>query len=370
MASRLDTARALQVKSALVVDVAHAAGLKRADIAMDGDRDVWYHDAVPAQPPECAPAWVDAEHPLFLLYTSGSTGTPKGVQHSTGGYMVYAATTSKYVFNLAPGDVYWCTADCGWITGHSYLVYGPLLNGVASLVFEGVPNYPDCGRFWAVVAKWRVKQFYTAPTAIRALMGHGDAAVTPHDRSSLEARPRARRRPPPFPFVANHLGSTMRGRPPRAVSGPSLVGARRGARPRCRFWAPLASRSIRRRGGGTTRPWARAAARSWTRGGRRRRGGHMLTPLPGAWAEKPGSATLPFFGAAPALLDPESGEELHGPAEGVLCFKQARPVATLPLAVLASRCLSDAQPAGLCCARTVLCACGRARVAHAPRGGA
>lgn len=174
--------------SALVLDVAHASEVKRADIQMVGGRDVWYDDAIPGQPAECEPEWVTAEHPLFLLYTSGSTGQPKGVEHSTGGYMVYSATTCKYVFNLSPGDVYWCTADCGWITGHTYLTYGPLLNGVTSLVFEGVPSYPDFGRLWEVVAKHKVKQFYTAPTAIRALMCMGDAPVQKHDCSSLEAR--------------------------------------------------------------------------------------------------------------------------------------------------------------------------------------
>ena len=127
-----------------------------------------------------------AEHSLFLLYTSGSTGQPKGVEHTTAGYMLYAATTCKYVFNMVAGDVYWCTADCGWITGHTYLTYGPLLNGVTSLVFEGVPSYPDHGRLWEVVAKHKVKQFYTAPTAIRALMCMGDDPVQKHDCSSLE----------------------------------------------------------------------------------------------------------------------------------------------------------------------------------------
>jgi acetyl-CoA synthetase len=155
---------------------------------MEGGRDVWYHDVIPPQPATCPPEWVHAEHPLFLLYTSGSTGKPKGVLHTTAGYMLYAATTCKYVFNMKPGDVYWCTADCGWITGHTYLTYGPLLNGVASLVFEGVPSYPGHGRLWEVVAKHKVQQFYTAPTAIRALMCHGDDYVTAHDRSSIEVR--------------------------------------------------------------------------------------------------------------------------------------------------------------------------------------
>jgi acetyl-CoA synthetase len=174
------------MKSLLVVNVEHAADIRKATTAMMPGRDVWYHEGVATQPSDCPPVWVPAEHPLFLLYTSGSTGSPKGVQHSTAGYMVFAAATCKYVFNLRPKDVYWCTADCGWITGHTYLTYGPLLNGVASVVFEGVPNYPDCGRLWEVVAKWNVQQFYTAPTVIRALMSHGDEPVQRHDRSSLE----------------------------------------------------------------------------------------------------------------------------------------------------------------------------------------
>lgn len=176
----------VQVKTGLVLDVEHASGFSRENTNMEAGRDVWYQDVVPGQAPTCDPVWVDAEHPLFLLYTSGSTGSPKGVQHNTGGYMVMAATTSKYVFNLKPRDVYWCTADCGWITGHTYLTYGPLLNGVASVVFEGVPSYPDCGRFWEVVDKYKVKQFYTAPTAIRALMSHGEEPVAKFDLSSLE----------------------------------------------------------------------------------------------------------------------------------------------------------------------------------------
>ena len=175
-----------------MLDVKHASGINRADIPMEGDRDVWYDEVIPQQPAECEPLWVPSEHPLFLLYTSGSTGMPKGVQHNTGGYMVYAATTCKYVFNMKPGDVYWCTADCGWITGHTYLTYGPLLNGVASLVFEGVPTYPGVDRCWQVVDKHRVKQFYTAPTAIRSLMSHGDGPVKQHARASLEVRAGAR----------------------------------------------------------------------------------------------------------------------------------------------------------------------------------
>ena len=142
------------------------------------DRDVWYHDVVEAASTDCPPEEMDAEDPLFILYTSGSTGKPKGVVHTTGGYLLYAAMTHKYVFDYQEGEVYWCTADVGWVTGHSYIVYGPLANGATSVMFEGVPNFPDASRFWQVVDKWKVNSFYTAPTAIRMLMGQGDEFVT------------------------------------------------------------------------------------------------------------------------------------------------------------------------------------------------
>eukprot|EP00892_Ulva_mutabilis_P006453 jgi/Ulvmu1/417/UM001_0424.1 len=276
-ACRISKARDAPVSSVLVLDVKHASGIRRDDVAFDGGRDVWYDDVIPQQPPSCEPLWVPSEHPLFLLYTSGSTGTPKGVQHNTGGYMVYAATTCKYVFNMKPGDVYWCTADCGWITGHTYLTYGPLLNGVASLVFEGVPTYPGVDRCWEVVKKHSVKQFYTAPTAIRSLMSHGDEPVKRHDRSSLE--------------ILGTVGEPIN---------------------------PEAWRWYEEVVGESNCPIVDTWWQTET-------GGHMITPLPGAWAEKPGSATLPFFGVLPAILDPESGKELEGEAEGVLCIKQAWP---------------------------------------------
>jgi acetyl-CoA synthetase len=156
------------------------------DVPMKEGRDVWYEDVMAKADPVCEPEWVDAEDPLFILYTSGSTGKPKGVLHTTGGYMVYAATTFKYIFDYHPGDVWWCTADIGWVTGHSYIVYGPLANGATSIMFEGVPTYPDAGRFWDVVDKYKVTQFYTAPTAIRALMREGDEIVAKRDLSSLK----------------------------------------------------------------------------------------------------------------------------------------------------------------------------------------
>jgi acetyl-CoA synthetase len=172
----------------LLLDLKHAPSACKQGATFVKGRDVSYADAILAQSDQCTPEWVDSEHPLFLLYTSGSTGRPKGVQHSTGGYMVTAAAGVKYAHGVAPRDVFWCVADCGWVTGHTCLAYGPLLNGAAALVFEGVPSYPDHGRLWQVVARWRVKQIYLAPTAIRSLMRHGDAHVKRHDRSSLEVR--------------------------------------------------------------------------------------------------------------------------------------------------------------------------------------
>ena len=156
-----------------------------SEIEMKKGRDVWFYDEVEKQSLDCPVEWMDAEDPLFILYTSGSTGTPKGVQHNVGGYMVYTGITFKYIFDYHDNDIYWCTADIGWVTGHSYIVYGPLSQGATSLMFEGVPNYPDPGRFWATVDKWKVNQFYTAPTAIRALMAHGEEWVEKYDLSSL-----------------------------------------------------------------------------------------------------------------------------------------------------------------------------------------
>ncbi|MCG8617160.1 MAG: acetate--CoA ligase, partial [Desulfobacterales bacterium] len=156
-----------------------------SEVEMYPDRDVWWHEAASTQPKDCPVEWMDAEDPLFILYTSGSTGTPKGVQHNVGGYMVYTGTTFKYIFDYHDGDIYWCTADIGWVTGHSYIIYGPLSQGATSLMFEGIPTYPDPGRFWAVVDKWKVNQFYTAPTAIRALMAQGEEWVAKYDLSSL-----------------------------------------------------------------------------------------------------------------------------------------------------------------------------------------
>lgn len=246
------------------------------DIAWNEQRDFWYEDLVERQANDAEPEVMDSEDPLFILYTSGSTGKPKGVLHTTGGYLLQAAMTHKYVFYYQEGDVYWCTADVGWVTGHSYIVYGPLTNGATTLMFEGVPTYPDASRCWQVIDKHGVNSFYTAPTAIRALMGAGDDFVTKTSRASLKI-----------------LGSVGEPINPEAwewyyrVIGDS----------RC----PIMD------------TWWQTET-----------GAHMLTPLPGAIDLKPGSATVPFFGVQPVLLDAE-GKEVIGAGEGNLCIKAAWP---------------------------------------------
>ncbi len=230
-----------------------------AKVAWNAARDVWYHELVDVQTPQCEPAQMDAEDPLFILYTSGSTGKPKGVQHSTAGYLLHAAITHKYVFDYHDGDVYWCTADVGWVTGHSYIVYGPLANGATTLMFEGITTYPDASRFWQVIDKHRVNIFYTAPTAIRQLMGQGDDFVTRTSRGSLKL-----------------LGSVGEPINPEAWEWYyNVVGDRR---------CPIVD------------TWWQTET-----------GGIMITPLPGATDLKPGSATKPFFGVTPALVD-EAGK--------------------------------------------------------------
>ena len=228
--------------------------------------------------PDCPPRPMGAEDPLFILYTSGSTGKPKGVVHTTGGYLVYAAMTHQYTFDYHDGDVFWCTADVGWVTGHSYIVYGPLANGGTTLMFEGVPTWPDAGRFWEVCAKHRVTQFYTAPTAIRALMGQGPEWVDKHDLSSLKLLGTVGEpiNPEAWVWYDKHVG---KGRCPIVDT----------------FWQTET-------------------------------GGHMITPLPGAIPTKPGSATLPFFGVEPAVLQADSGKVIDGNGvEGVLCFADSWP---------------------------------------------
>ena len=248
-----------------------------ADVPWREGRDVWYHELVDSQPTAFAPAVMDAEDPLFILYTSGSTGKPKGVQHSTGGYLLQAAMTHKYVFDYHDGDIYWCTADVGWITGHSYIVYGPLANGATTLMFEGVPTYPDASRCWRVVDKHDVNIFYTAPTAIRQLMAQGDAHVAATSRQSLR--------------LLGTVGEPINPEAWQWYHG--VVGERR---------CPVVD------------TWWQTET-----------GGIMITPLPGATALKPGSATLPFFGVQPALVDAD-GKVLDEPeATGNLVIKAPWP---------------------------------------------
>lgn len=239
-------------------------------------RDVWYADVVDSQATSCEPEVMDAEDPLFILYTSGSTGTPKGVMHTTGGYLLYAMMTFKYVFDYQDGEVYWCTADVGWITGHSYLTYGPLANGATTLVFEGVPTYPDASRFWQVVDKHQVNIFYTAPTALRALMGAGDDYLKTTSRSSLR--------------ILGTVGEPIN---PEAWEWYfHKVGHEK---------CPIVD------------TWWQTET-----------GGIMIVPLPGATEAKPGSATLPFFGVEPVLLDDE-GKVLEGAASGNLAIPRSWP---------------------------------------------
>ena len=248
------------------------------DVAMTKGRDFWLHDMETTVSADCPPTEMNAEDPLFILYTSGSTGLPKGVVHSTGGYLVYASMTHQYTFDYKDGDIFWCTADVGWVTGHSYIVYGPLANGATTVMFEGVPTYPDAGRFWQVCAKHKVNQFYTAPTAIRALMGQGNSFVADHDLSDLR--------------ILGTVGEPIN---PEAWNWYNdVVG--KGNCPIVDTW------------------WQTET------------GGHLMTPLPGATATKPGSCTLPFFGVQPVILEPTTGEEIHDTAaEGVLCIKDSWP---------------------------------------------
>ncbi len=245
-------------------------------IDMKDGRDVWVHEQTEKASADCPAEPMSAEDPLFILYTSGSTGKPKGVLHTTGGYLVYAAMTHQYVFDYHDGDIYWCTADVGWVTGHSYIVYGPLANGATTLMFEGVPNYPDSSRFWQVVDKHKVNIFYTAPTAIRALMREGDGPVTKTDRSSLR--------------LLGTVGEPIN--PEAWMWHYNVVGDGR---------CPIVD------------TWWQTET-----------GGILITPLPGATALKPGSATKPFFGIKPEIVDQE-GNVLDGDAEGNLCIADSWP---------------------------------------------
>ncbi|HEX6959371.1 MAG TPA: acetate--CoA ligase [Ferrovibrio sp.] len=258
------------VKKVLVVR--HTGG----KIDWTAGRDIWLHEEAAKVPATCAPEPMNAEDPLFILYTSGSTGKPKGVLHTSGGYLVFVAMTHQYVFDYHDGDIYWCTADVGWVTGHSYIVYGPLANGATTLMFEGVPNYPDASRFWQVIDKHKVNIFYTAPTAIRALMREGEAPVKKTSRASLRL-----------------LGSVGEPINPEAwLWYHRVVGDRR---------CPIVD------------TWWQTET-----------GGILISPLPGAIAQKPGSATLPFFGVKPVIVDGD-GNELTGATEGNLCLADSWP---------------------------------------------
>ena len=230
------------------------------DVPMKSDRDYSYTSLMADASEDSTPEAMNAEDPLFILYTSGSTGKPKGVLHTSGGYLVWASLTHEYVFDYHDGDIYWCTADVGWVTGHSYIVYGPLANGATTVMFEGVPTYPDASRFWQVCDKHKINQFYTAPTAIRALMGQGSEFVKKCDLSSLK--------------VLGTVGEPIN---PEAWNWYNEV-VGKGRCPIVDTW------------------WQTET------------GGHLLTPIPGAIATKPGSATFPFFSIQPVILDPQSGQ--------------------------------------------------------------
>ena len=246
-------------------------------IEMDTERDVWWHDALDSAEPECIPEEMNAEDPLFILYTSGSTGKPKGVMHTTGGYMVYTSTTHHYIFDYHPDEIYWCTADIGWITGHSYIIYGPMANRAITMMFEGVPNYPDFGRFWEIIEKHKVNKFYTAPTALRALMKEGDKWPNKYNLGSLK--------------VLGTVGEPIK--EPEWLWYHNIIGKQK---------CPIVD------------TWWQTET-----------GGVMITPLPGVTSTKPGSATLPFFGVVPELLDDE-GNVLEGNnVEGNLVIQRPWP---------------------------------------------
>ena len=254
--------------------IEHVVVVRRTghEVPMQAGRDVWWHAQVAAQPTRCEPEFMDAEDPLFILYTSGSTGKPKGVLHTTGGYLVYAAMTHRYVFDYRPGDIYWCTADIGWVTGHSYIVYGPMANRATTMMFEGVPNYPDFGRFWQIVEQHKVNIFYTAPTALRALMKEGDAWPAKYDLSLR---------------ILGTVGEPIKS--PEWHWYFQTIGQER---------CPIVD------------TWWQTET-----------GGILITPLPGATKTKPGSATRPFFGVQPCLVDDQGTEVEGNGVSGNLCLK-------------------------------------------------
>src|SRR6185503_13990524 len=275
---KANTDRAIEKAENEGAKVRHVLVIRRTGgwRTIKADRDLWYHEEIERVSADCAPVEMNAEDPLFILYTSGSTGKPKGVLHTTGGYLVYASMTHRFVFDYHDGDIYWCTADVGWVTGHSYIVYGPLANGATTLMFEGVPNYPSVSRFWEVIDKHGVNIFYTAPTAIRALMGAGESHVKKTSRKSLKL-----------------LGSVGEPINPEAWEW---------------YWRVV--------GDGRC-----PIVDTWWQ---TETGGIMITPLPGAIGQKPGSATLPFFGVKPELVDGD-GKVLEGATEGNLCIADSWP---------------------------------------------
>ncbi len=258
--------------------VEHCIVVKRTgdEVIMQSPRDHWWHEAIESASADCPPTWMDVEDPLFILYTSGSTGKPKGVQHNVGGYMVYTGVTFRYIFDYKDDDTYWCTADIGWVTGHSYIIYGPLSQGATTLMFEGIPTYPDPGRFWDVVDKWKVNQFYTAPTAIRALIAQGDKWVNDKDLSSLRILGTVGEpiNPEAWKWYFKHIGKK-----------------------RC----PIVD------------TWWQTET-----------GGVLITALPYAIDQKPGSASLPFFGVKPAIVD-EHGTLIEGTGSGLLVITEPWP---------------------------------------------
>ncbi|MBU1220079.1 acetate--CoA ligase [Myxococcota bacterium] len=260
------------IKGTTPVETVIVVKRNNMDVEMVEGRDKWWHELMVDSRPVCPYESMDSEDPLFILYTSGSTGKPKGVQHTTGGYLTYAAITHKFVFDYKPGDIYWCTADIGWVTGHSYIVYGPLANGATTIMFEGVPNYPEVDRFWDMVERHKVNIFYTAPTAIRAIAKEGPEPVRKHDLSSLK--------------ILGTVGEPIN--------------------PEAWMWY---FNEVGRGNCTIVDTWWQTET-----------GGIMITPLPGATRIKPGSATRPFFGVQPVLVD-DKGDELDGVNEGNLCIK-------------------------------------------------